>query len=210
MATIVKTRQTDVCIAVEFDNGEVMKIPCGVAGPYRLEAGKSVDADEYAQLKAESQRHRSKKMALDYLAICPRSAAEMERYLARKRFDNDLVREIVEGLRSAGYIDDADYAARYISNRCGKKLVGKNLLMSELLKRGISRDLIRDALKASGTLHSNFDDVLAVAERKYALIKDKKNSLLKLSSFLHGRGFDAEVVSGVINRIRRGEKDNEE
>lgn len=207
MATIIKTRHADECIIVEFDGGEVMKIPYGAAGPYRLESGRSVDAEEYAQLKAESQRHRSKKMALDYLAICPRSAAEMERYLVRKGFDHELVRDIVDGLGSAGYIDDADYAARYISNRCGKKPVGKNLLMSELLKRGVSRDVIKDALRKSESLHGDFGQVLAVAEKKYATIKDKKNPFSKLASFLYGRGFDTDTVTSVIDRIKRGEEE---
>ncbi len=207
MATIIKTRLADECIAVEFDSGEVMKIPCGAAGPFRLEAGKTVDADEYTQMKAESQRHQSKKKALDYLAICPRSAKEMERYLSRKGFDHDLVREIVEGLRGAGYLDDADYAARYIANRCGKKLIGKNLLTNELLKRGVARDVIRDALREAGPLLSSFDDVLALAEKKYAGMKDKKNGLAKLAYFLRGRGFDPELVARVIDRVGRGDEE---
>jgi regulatory protein len=207
MATIIKTKQADDCVAVEFDSGEVMKIPSRVAGPYRLEEGKNVDATEYAQLKAESQRHRSKKMALDYLAICPRAVAEMERYLVKKGFDHDLVRDIVEGLKEAGYIDDADYAARYIGNKCGKKPVGKNLLMSELLKKGLARDVIRNALRESESLLCSFDQVLSIAEKKYAAIKDKKNALAKLAYFLRGRGFDADTVSAVIERVRHGDED---
>ncbi|MBN1495821.1 MAG: regulatory protein RecX [Spirochaetes bacterium] len=207
MATIVKTRHADECITVEFDGGEIMKIPYGAAGPYRLEAGRSVDAEEYVQLKTESQRYRSKKMALDYLAICPRSAMEMERYLARKGFDHDLVREILEGLISAGYIDDADYAARYISHRCGKKVVGKNLLMNELLKKGIPRSIIRDALREAAPRLSSFEDVLALAEKKFAGMKEKNNGLSKLAYFLHGRGFDHDTVSRVIDRLKRGEED---
>jgi len=207
MATIVKIRHADECITVEFDGGEIMKIPYGAAGPYRLEAGRSVDAEEYAQLKTESQRHRSKKMALDYLAICPRSAMEMERYLARKGFDHELVREILEGLVNAGYIDDADYAARYISNRCGKKVIGKNLLMNELLTKGISRNIARDALKEAAPRLSSFEDVLTLAERKYAGMKDRKKGLSKLAYFLRGRGFDHDTVSRVIDRLRRGEEE---
>jgi regulatory protein len=208
MVAIVKTKQADDCIAVELDNGELLKIPFQVMGLYRLEAGRAIDATEYAQLKEESQRYRCKKTALNYLAICPRSATEMERYLRKKEFDLILVREIVDGFRNSGYLDDADYAARYISNKLSKKLVGKNLLFNELMKKGIPRNVIRQALKESESIHGNFDEVLVIAEKKYGILKNKKNGISKLAYFLHSRGFDAELVNAVINRIRRTDKES--
>jgi regulatory protein len=207
MVAIVKTKYADDCITVELDNGELLKIPYQVTGMYRLEAGRVIDSTEYAQLKEESQRYRCKRAALNYLAISPRSATEMERYLRKKGFDHDLVRETVNGLRNSGYIDDVDYAARYIGNKLGKKLVGKNLLFNELIKKGIPRNVIRQALKESESIHSNFDEVLAIAEKKYGTLKDKKNGIAKLAYFLHSRGFDGDLVNAVIDRIRRKEKE---
>lgn len=207
MVTIVKTKLKDDCVGVELDNGESLKIPHHVTAMYRLEAGRVIDQTEYAQLREESQRYRCKRAALNYLAISPRSATEMERYLAKKQFDHNHVKEIVEGFRNSGYIDDVDYAARYISNKLGKKLVGKNLLFSELMKKGIPRNVIRQALKESESIHSNFDEVLAIAEKKYGALKDKKNRIGKLAYFLHGRGFDGNMVNAVIDRIRRKERE---
>ena len=208
MVAIVKTKYTDDCVAVELDNGESLKIPHQVTAMYRLEAGRVIDSTEYAQLKEESQRYLCKRAALNYLAISPRSAAEMERYLGKKGFDHHLIKEIVEGFRNSGYIDDVDYAARYISNKLGKKLVGKNLLFTELMKKGISRSVIKQALKESESIHGNFDEVLAIAEKKYGTLKDKKNPIGKLAYFLNGRGFDSDMVNAVIDRIRRKEKES--
>jgi regulatory protein len=207
MITIVKTKHGNECVTVDLDNGEELKIPYQVAGLFRLESGRTVDTTEYAQLKEESQRYRCRNMALDYLAICPRSAVEMERYLGRKRFDATLIREIISGLKDAGYIDDADYAARYIQNKLGRKLVGRQLLASELQKKGISRSIINQALKDSGSMHSDMDALYAIALKKYDSIKDKKNSITKLSYFLHSRGFDADMVSSVIEKILKNEKE---
>jgi len=207
MVSIVKTKHTDDFVAVELDSGELLKIPHHVADLYRLEAGRTIDPAEYAQLKEESQRYLCKRAALNYLAISPRTAAEMERYLGKKGFDHHLIREVVEGFRNSGYINDADYAARYISNKLGKKLVGKNLLFGELMKKGIPRDVIRQALKESESIHGNFDQVMAIAEKKYNTLRDKKNGIGKLAYFLHGRGFDGDMVNAVIDRIRRNEKE---
>ncbi len=210
MITIIKTKHVNDCVTVGLDNGEELKIPFQVAGLFSLEAGRAVDTTEYAQLKEESQRYRCRNMALDYLAICPRSAVEMERYLGRKRFDAPLIREIVNGLRDAGYLDDADYAARYIQNKLSRKLVGKQLLASELQKKGISRPVISQALKDSKSMHGDMDALYAIALKKYDSIKDKKNSVTKLSYFLHSRGFDADMVSSVIGKILKDRKEDPE
>ncbi len=207
MITIIKTKPAADFIAVELDSGETLKIPHQVAGLYRLAAGEGLDQTEYSQLKAESQRYRCKKTALDYLAICPRSLLEMERYLGKKGFDHDLVKEITAGLTGAGYINDADYAVRYISNRRGKKLVGKHLLASELQKRGVHRDIIRHALSESVALQDSFDDVYAAALKKWHTLKDKKNGLAKLAYFLRGRGFDGEMITGVMEKLRSEERE---
>jgi len=208
MVAIVKTKHADDCITVELDNGESLKIPYQVTGMYRLEAGRVIDPTEYAQLREESQRYRCKRAALNYLAISPRSATEMERYLGKKGFDHHLIKEIVDGFRNSGYIDDVDYAAHYISNKLSRKLVGKNLLFNELMKKGIPRNVIRQALKESESVHSNFDQVLAIAEKKYGALKEKKNGIVKLAYFLHSRGFDSDLVNAVIDRIRRKDKES--
>jgi regulatory protein len=207
MITILKTKTADEFIAVELDCGETLTIPRQAAGLYGLAAGQTMDRAAYEQLKAESQRYRCRMTALDYLAICPRSLAEMERQLVKKGFDHDLVTEITSGLVEAGYIDDADYATRYITNRLGKKLVGKHLLARELQKRGVHRDIIRQALKESAALLDTFDDVYAAALKKYATLKDKKNGLAKLAYFLQGRGFDGEMIASVIEKLRSGERE---
>ncbi|GEM_PF-319388 len=210
MITIIKQKPAAEFISVELESGEILKIPHQVAGLYRLEAGQELDQAEYSQLKAESQRFRCRKTALDYLAICPRSLMEMERYLGKKGFDHDLIREITAGLSEAGYIDDADYAARYIGNRLEKKLVGKQLLASELQKRGVHRDIIRQALKESAALEDSFDDVYAAALKKWQTVKDRKNGPAKLAYFLRGRGFDGEMITSVLERIRREEREEQE
>ena len=209
MITIVKIKLGENCASVELDNGELLKIPYQVMGMFRLEAGRTIDSTEYTQLKEESQQYRCKTMALDYLAICPRSATEMERYLGKKKYDSDLIREVTNGLRDAGYIDDADYAAQYISNKLNRKLVGKKLLSSELQKKGISRTIINQALKESESLHNNIEALYIIAKKKYDVIKQKKNSIAKLAYFLHGRGFDSDMVSSVIERIVREEQDEQ-
>ena len=205
MITIDKIKLSDIHLSLELDNGETLDIPNQVADLYMLESGRRIDTTEYAQLKEESQRFRCNKKALDYLAVRNRSANEMERYLYKKGFAHNLIREVVNSLGEAGYIDDYDYATRFINNKLNRKLTGKHLLARELQKKGIARAIIKQALKESESRLNNIDEIYETAIKKYNTLKLKKNGLSKLAYFLQRRGFDAEVVNVIITRITHNE-----
>jgi len=207
MGTITKIKMSDDQVTVELDNGESLYMPYQISNLYKLDSGRSIDPTEYRQLKEESQRFQCKRRALDYLAIRIRSAAEMERYLQKKGYAHDTIQDVVRGLIDAGYLDDYDFAARFIDSRLNKKLVGKHLLASELQKRGISRTIIKAAIKESESRHTDIDTIFETARKKYAALKLKKNALTKLAYFLQRRGFDAEIVHTVIERIRSRERE---
>ncbi len=206
MITIAKIKRSDFHVTIELDNGDTLKIPHQAANPYKLEAGRIIDINEYSQLKTEAQRYGCKRKALDYLAIRARSAFEMERYLMRKGFPHDIIREILNGIAEAGYINDDDYARRYIKSRMGKKLIGKHLLASELRKKGISKNIISQALRETAPSDHDIEEIYEVAMKKYQVLKLKTNGLAKLASFLQRRGFGSEIIAAVIERIIQSER----
>jgi regulatory protein len=206
MITIIKIKILDFHVTAELENGETLDIPHRAANLYKLVSGRSIDSTEYAQLKAESQRFRCKKKALDYLAIRARSVFEMERYLTRKGFSHDIIREIMNDVVESGYVDDYDYAKQFIRSKLNRKLVGKHLLASELQKKGVSRDIIKQALKDTASNNNNIDEIYEIAVKKYQVLKLKKNGLAKLAYFLQHRGFESEIVHTVIARIIQNER----
>jgi regulatory protein len=206
MITIAKIKNSEGHVSVELDNGETLEIPHAVYHLYKLSTGSKIDAVEYRQLKEESQRFICKKRALDYLAIRIRTAIEMERHLQKKGFAYDVVRETVKGLSDAGYIDDHDFAIRFINYRLNNKLVGRYYLAGELKKRGVSAAIIRRVLKESEARLNDIEAIHEIALRKYEILKTKKNPIPKLAYFLERRGFDSEAVRTVIERIKQMEK----
>jgi len=66
------------------------------------------------------------------------------------------------------------------------------------------------ALKESAALEDSFDDVYAAALKKWQTVKDRKNGPAKLAYFLRGRGFDGEMITSVLERIRREEREEQE
>ena len=202
MTCIIKKKYKDNHVKLELDNGQVLKIPVGLDGTYRLDVGREIDNTEYVQLNEESQRFLCREKSLNYLAIRARSTLEMESYLNRKGFSADIIREIISALKESGYINDFDFALMYIGDRLNRKLIGSRLLKSELQKKGIARKIIDRALKESGAGNVDIDKVYEIAEKKYNSLKDKKNSINKLALFLQRKGFEYAVVEVVLDRIK--------
>lgn len=202
MYAVVAMKYRDDCVTLELDTGESILLPASDVTGLSIRVGSTISREGYDMMKEESRRFQCKRAAFDYLAIRPRTVSEMERYLTRKGFDVDMIRGAVEDLARSGYLNDEDYAARYIGARLRKKLVGRNLLAAELQRRGVSRHVISHALKVAGAQTAAIDEVYDLALKKYNSLGPAKNRVSKIASFLRGRGFDFDTITAVVERLR--------
>ncbi len=205
MIIIERIKYNERFVSIEFDNGEALKLPLNLAGLFKLQPDQEIDMTKYRQLKEESMRFECRQKALKYLAMRSRSKKEIATYLKRKKFDSDIINECVQGLETERFLDDREYARQYVRNKISRKTVGKNLLIRDLMQKGISRKIINSVLKEN-TVDADFDSLLQLARKKYHSLGDKKNRIYKLSYFLHQRGFDNEEIRMVIDRIIDEEK----
>lgn len=107
-----------------------------------------------------------------------------------KNIDNDLVTEqVLEKMRSQGY-DDAAFAEWFASERARQGKYGGQRVLSELLSKGVSRELANNAIKQ----HFTDDTQLAqkLLQKKYGVDSIKEITDLKLRAkayrYLAGRG----------------------
>lgn len=203
MAEIVKILNKGSYISIELNDGEKFYISNDIAAQYSPVAGKIIGHLEYRQLKEESERFRCTQKALDYLSIRSRSSLELENYLKKKYFSIDIIQEIAGKLKTAGYINDMDYAVSYVKSKIKRKPVGQNLLRKELSSKGISRDIINRALKEGGGDEIDIERVYEIAKRKLISLQNKKKKMSKLAYFLNRRGFESEIINRIINRLNQ-------
>jgi regulatory protein len=202
MLTITDIQYRQNRIEVTLDSGETLALPLLASGMFNLGKDRTVDTEEYRQIREESERFLCRQKALDYLSLKNRTSHEIEKYLLKKRFSVHIIREILAGLCGAGYVDDLKYAKSFIENRRSNRLVGKNLLKKELYGKGVPRNTVQKALTDSEYTEDNIDEVYNLAVKKLAGLGGKKNRLQKVSYFLNQRGFDYEIIQRVIQRLR--------
>ncbi|MCP4137970.1 MAG: RecX family transcriptional regulator [bacterium] len=210
MTTITKMNYMETKVRVEFDNGERFDLPFEIVSRFRLSTGTEINEETYTRLFEEWTRFRCKRKALDYLAIRNRSTSEMKLALKKKKFPSDMIDETVEELVTAGYINDMDFALRFVKSKIKSKSIGENLLRKELFQKGLSREIIDQALEEGGARDIDFERLYETAQKKYKSSEGKKNRMQKLSYFLYQRGFKSETVNQILKRLKSEEEEEKE
>lgn len=132
------------------------------------------------------------------LSIRPRSQKEIIDYLRKKTTDENLINKVLEQLKSAKFLDDAEFAKWVIDSRSRTRPRGKRLLLQELKSKGIELS----------TLNSQFSTLNELELAQNALLK-KHKSWSKLSAFgyrqkairyLQARGFSWNTIETVIRK----------
>lgn len=121
-----------------------------------LKLGMWLSDEAIAKLQTADNVERAHSRALDYLSYRPRSEMELRQYLRDKEFSEQAIEEAVARLTRAGLIDDDEFARYWIENRARFRPRGKRMLRYELGQKGISSQIIEEALE-------EYDEGAAVA-----------------------------------------------
>ncbi len=99
--------------------------------------------------------------ALRSLAVRDHSESEIRRKLQRKNISPDVIDEVIDGLLSAGYLDDARFARNFAESSIRNGRGYGFRIRMELLRRGIAEDIIADTL---GGLESEYEESSVIKE----------------------------------------------
>src|SRR3954451_8958129 len=150
-----------------------------------------------------SDHERAIERALRSLAVRERTEHELRLFLERRRFEPDVVSDVVRALREEGLLDDAGYARRFAEDRRLLDRWGNERIARDLERRGVQRDLVEEALAGHGR-----DDELAVAvellDRRFPLPFDADRERDKAWRMLVRRGYEPELAYSAVRRHEQG------
>ena len=141
-------------------------------------------------------------IALRFLSFRSRSEKEVRDSLIKKQASNDTIEQIVEWLKDHKFLDDKEFARRFIEQRIKLRPRGMRVIKMELKQKGISQKIIEEiTVKNEG----EEDDELAMARRivekkimKYKGL-EKKDIYQKLGSHLASKGFNWDTIKQSID-----------
>ena len=175
---------------------------------FKLKVGLELSVDELAELKKASEFGRLYQRALEKALTRPHSEREIRDYLFRKlkNSSSDTLKAVRPSLRSSeefsefseeilqrlitkGYVDDRKFAEFWVENRFVKKGVSRKRLSMELMKKGISRDIIDEVLDG----RNDEEEILKIIAKKRDKYDDDK-----LISYLVRQGFSYQLAQSQV------------
>ena len=153
-------------------------------------------------LKKEDKRNpsRAREYALRLLEYRERSEQEIKERMARKNYNERLIKSTIKSLKNHNLVNDRRFA-RMWAESCLRRSYGRWKVQSDLNKKGIDEEIVEEVLRES---YSKVDEVqiaLALIQKKWPFLKEEKNTLLRrVSDFLKRRGFPFEVIAEVIRQ----------
>ena len=174
-----------------------------------LRTGLELNEDQIARMLEEDQRKKAKDAAFHYLSFRPRTVKEVRDKLREKDYKETIVQETIVLLKRLGLLDDRDFAARWIAERVRLKPRGRRLLFSELLKKGIAREMVEETLSEA---FENIDERTLAAgllRKKAARYRsvEPREAFRKMSDLLVRKGFDFGVARDVAGEMVREHKE---
>jgi regulatory protein len=155
---------------------------------------------------AKTARSDPWQLALKHIAVRARTVHEVRRALGRRGYARPVVAAVIERLRAARYLDDADFARTWVSTRARRGVAAPARLARELREKGVAEAEIAAALR---NLHEAWDPAEAAgqaAQRKLKSLQGLPAAVARrrLAAFLDRRGFTAEVILATCRRFVAG------
>jgi regulatory protein len=164
----------------------------------KLHSGMELSEQEIEDLQKASDYGKLLERVMNYVMIRPRSIREVRDYLWRKKADPEVGERIIQKLESRGYLGDAAFAQSWVRARQLTKPVSKRRLMAELTQKGVTSELIEQALHGE----EEYDELAALRQiitkkRKQARYQDEQ----KLMQYLARQGFGYDVIKNTLAEI---------
>ena len=184
---------------------------------FKIKVGQEISESELAELKKASEFGKLYQRTLEWVLTRPHSVRETKDYLRRKitssnrgsktrpsgperyrdldgdfSFDKTSFADaIVDRLIRKGYLDDFKFAEYFVENRFVKKGISKKRLKMELMKKGVSREIIEQVLEE--TSRNDEEEILKIIAKKRNKYDDEK-----LIQYLCRQGFHFETVRNLV------------
>lgn len=169
----------------------------GELSRYQIQEGKELSQDKIDEIQSEVVLKRAKLRAMHLLNDMDRTEEQLRLKLKQGLYTEDVIDKALQYVKSFGYINDDEYAARYIMSRQSTK--SKREIYASLCQKGVDRERIERAME---TCYESTNEL----ETIHKLMKKKsfcpENSTLaqkkKMYDYFMRKGFRSEDVRQVI------------
>jgi regulatory protein len=142
--------------------------------------------------------------AVNLLAYKARTINELRERLLEKTWTNErIVDEVIEKLKTYGYLDDDQYAASFARSKILQKPIGKRVLRQKLALKKLDKETIEKALE-SAFEETSEADLIERAVQKRLRLKGKpetREDSKKFFDYLMRQGFNYDLIREALQKV---------
>lgn len=162
-----------------------------------LHSGLEISEAQLEQLKSESDFGKNYIRAVDLISRRLRSEREIRDYAFRKQWTKSNTERVVERLKARGYLNDRRFAELFFSSRHQSGRYSLKRIRLDLVKKGISSDIIDDLCRANGDSAA----LLKLIKKRINKYDDEN----KLIAYLARNGFRYDDIRAALDRYHQGD-----
>jgi len=175
-------------------------------GPIAAGAGGPGAGDPQAEASwAGDPEAAAKNFCLRWLTVRARSRAELATKLRERGIPDAAAERALDRLTDVGLVDDAAFAASFVTSRHRDRGLGRAALRRELQHKGIDSELTEQALQAiDGEAERSRAAALVAKKLDAAMFAGTESARRRLLGMLARRGYAPSVAISVVNDALRG------
>lgn len=202
----VKSRKNGQSCIIGFNDGESFECSYDLVLKYKLGINSIIPPKLLLDIKNEQNIYDAKQFAYNFVSYKPRTEKQIRQRLKDKGYNKFESDSAIEFLIKFDLVDDNKYAKQFISGYLKRKSAGKSKLISELIMKGIDKQLAQDALEEFYPHENTYEFALKATDKKLRIIRHKplekqKDSLIR---YLQSSGFDWDIIRKVLKEVKFG------
>ena len=156
--------------------------------------------EESPRTNDPDEARKAREKAVYYLQFSGKTEYELRKKLAEQEFSPASVDSAIEFVKKYRYLDDEDYARRFVERNGNKK--SRKQMVFELTQKGVSRDILNLVLEDMEV--SEEAQIIALLTKKnYSGEEAAREEKQKIFAYLARKGFSYDSISAALIQYAR-------
>lgn len=198
-------------VFVSFNENKELIIPYDVFLKNYLSVEDEISDKEIKDIELKVEIYKIKQSSFRYLSGRNHSRYELQVKLMKKKYQKDLIQDVLNDLERQQLLSDSEFAKSYFSAQQRRKR-GLLKIKSDLYKKGVSREIIEETLSGHQDDEIFIESAMIMAQKKYNVLvkREIKKSKInqKIFQFLASRGFTSNIIIESIKKIELENREN--
>lgn len=186
---------------IEIDGEFAFVLYKGELPVFGIKEGCEIKKEVYQEIMTKILPKRAKLRAMNLLKSRAYTTVQLTEKLKTGGYPSQIIREAIDYVSSFGYVNDRQYAYDFIEYN--KESKSKGRIMSDLQRKGISKDMAEEAWEevvGENREELEKEQMIKLLEKKHfssqrATLQESQ----KMMAFLYRKGFAIETIRNVLS-----------